>query len=266
MISITRPLSVALAATLLFAACGSDGDAGTDDATTTEAVEATVATETSTPTTTDDTTATTDTTEVPEQDVEADAAAAADARLTLADLPDGWTEADGPNEARTEIEALVAECVGADSLTSADASAGTADFTSPEGTLVVAERVGVQATERDARTVLALLTTPEVPGCVAEAYASLGTAALSGTVAEGAEIGEVTADRLAVGAAGNATQAIRVNIPVTAGGATTQYTVDLVVVRSERSLAVLTFENSVEPTPVETIDSITAVAAALLPA
>jgi hypothetical protein len=268
MISTPRKLSVALAATLLIAACGSDdgdigGGAGPDE-TVTEATLAD-ATDETTPETTPDTTP--DTTEVPAQDVAADTAAAEAALLTLADLPDGWSEGPAPSEARSEIDGLIAECLGLDALTSTEASAATVDFTSPDGGLVVAQRVGVEATVRDARTVIALLTTPDVPECVAAAYDSLGAAALSpDAVGDGAQLGEATASRLAVGAAGDATQAIRVTIPVTSGEATTELTVDLVVARVERSLAALTFEGRIAATAVETIDEITAAAAARLPA
>ena len=110
------------------------------------------------------------------QDVEADTAAAEGALLTLADFPDGWTEA--PSEASTDVEDRLAECIGVDSLTSADASAGSSEFASPDGNLVVVESVGVNATERDARFVLAGITDPQVPECVAAAYTELGAAAL----------------------------------------------------------------------------------------
>ena len=264
----TRTLAAALAGTLLIAACGSDSNDSVDGTATT-ATETT--TSDTTPETTSDTTPetteaagdATTTTEAPSQDVEADTAAAEAALLTLADLPDGWTEA--PGDGTTDVQDRLAECIGVDSLTSADAGATSADFSSPDGNLVVVERVGVNATERDARFVLAGMTDPEVPACVAAAYTELGAAALgTGAVAEGTSIGEVTASRLAVGAAGDATQAIRVEIVLADGSST--ITVDHVVVRSGRSIAALTFEGRAEPTAVETIDSITEPAASRLPA
>jgi hypothetical protein len=266
MFSSTRLVPVALAATLLFAACGSDDDASgtgsdtvvaeTTTADTTPAPETTVADTTpeTTEATTEDTTATT---EVPEQDIDADTAAAEAGVLTIGDFPEGWTET--PADAASEIDARVAECVGGES---AGAVASTGDFSSPDGSLVVSENVNVLATERDARLVISSITNPEVPECIAAAYAELGAAALSaGAVAEGTEIGEVTATRLTVGAAGDSTQAIRVTLPVADG----QLTVDQVLVRSGRSLATISFEARVEPTPVETIDGITSAAAAVLP-
>ena len=270
MISPARTLSVALAATLLIATCGSDGnDSDATTETDTTATETTVADTTadSTSETTPDTTEamtedTTPSTEAPAQDVEADTAAADAALLSLADFPEGWTEA--PTDEASEIDALVAECVGGDS---AEAAAQTGNFSNPEATLVVHENVDVRADERAARLVMAQVTNPEVPECVAAAYTELGAAALSaGALGEGAEIGEVTATRFAVGAAGNATQAIRVTIPLVSGDAAGQLTVDQVLVRSGRSLATISFEARGEPTPVETIDEITTAAAALLPA
>jgi hypothetical protein len=270
MFSSTRLVPVALAATLLFAACGSDDDtsgAGSDTvsteatvADTTPAAETTVAD--TTPDTTeaapDDTTATTD---APEQDIAADTAAAEAAVLTLANFPEGWTETPAGDVA--EIDGRVAECVGGDG---AEAVASTGKFASPDGNLVVGETVDVRASERDARLVIAQITNPEVPDCIAAAYAELGAAALSaGVLPEGAEIGEVTAARLPVGAAGDATQAIRVTIAAASGDPAGQVTVDQVFVRSGRSLATISFESTVEPTPVETIDGITTAAAELLP-
>ncbi len=277
MFSRTRVITVALAATLLIAACGSDGGGdGAGAGGDTVVVEATVAdpaaTETTVAETTPDTTTatteamtedTTATTNAPAQDVGADSAAAQAAVLTLADFPEGWTEAPADGAAKSEIDGRLAECVGVDS---SGAVAATGDFSSPDGSLVISESVGVQATESDARLVVARLTNPEVPECVAAAYAELGAAALSpGAIAEGAEIGEVTATRLAVGSAGDATQAIRVIIPVTSDGVAGQLTVDQVVVRSGRSLATISFEGRVEATPVETIDEIATVTASRLP-
>lgn len=272
MFSSARPVLVALAATLLIAACGSDdGAAGTGaDTTVTEITTADTipdttpeATPDTTEATTEDTTASTD---APAQDVDADLAAAEAALLTLADLPEGWTDTPVEADAASDLDARFAECVGVDSVTSPDASAASGVLASTDGSLVVTQRVGVQATEQDARLVIASLTNPDVPGCVAAAYTELGAAALSvGAVADGAEIGEVTASRLAVGAAGDATQAIRLVIPVTSGGTAAQLTVDHVFARTGRSLASLTFEARVEATAVETIDEITAAAASRLP-
>ena len=272
MFSSSRLVPVALAAALVIAACGSDEDASgaggdtiaaettvTDTAVTTTTVDET--TPDTTEATTEDTTATT---EVPEQDVAADTAAAEAAVLTLGDFPEGWTETPADAEATSQIDGRVAACVDGD--TAASAVAATGAFSSPDGVLVVRENVDVRATVRDARFVIAQVTNPEIPECIAAAYAELGAAALSdGAVADGTVIGEVTATRLAVGAAGDATQAIRVTIPVTSGDAAGQLTVDHVLVRSGRSLATISFEARVEATPVETIDEIAAAAAALLP-
>ncbi len=253
-----RILSVALAATLVVAACGSDGG---DDADSADTTVAATTPETTPDTTTADTTP--ETTQAPEQDVEADTATAQTSLLTLAELPEGWTEA--PAAETSELAGLLADCVGVDSLTSLETNATSGAFASADGGLVVVQSVGIQPTERDARGVTAQFTNPSVPDCMAEAYTAAGATALN-SVADDAEIGEVTATRLAVGAAGDATQAVRVTIPVTSGDATTPVNVDIVVVRAGESLSALTFEGAVEPTAVETIDEITAAAAARLPA
>lgn len=140
------------------------------------------------------------------QDVEADTAAAEAALLTVADLPEGWTEA-------------------------------------------------------EARTVLAFTVEPGVLACYEAADAEFATDALAGTAADGSSFGAPSATRLQNGPAGDATQAIRVTVPVTGDPAVAAVTADHVMVRSGRSLATITFASSAEATPVETIDSITAVVA-----
>jgi len=271
MFSSARPVVVALAATLLIASCGSDDTANTstDTVADTTVVESTVVETTvgTTPGTTETTVeSTTATTEASTQDIDADIAASQTALLTLADFPDGWTEAPPAGDAAAAIDVSLAECLGADSLTSSDTQSMSSMFTSADGNYIVSERVGLQATEQDARIVLAGVTNPDVPACFAAAYTTVGAAASSaGAIPEGAEIGEVTASRLAVGSAGDATQAIRVVIPFTSADGATQITVDHVLIRSGRSLAALTFEARVEPTAVEAIDAITTAAASHLP-
>lgn len=281
--STLRTVTVALAATMLIAACGSDdsgSDAGTQpdtaiettdvsttDAPTDSSMPATTESTESTDSTDEMTEDTTATTEVPEQDVEADAQAAAAALLTLGDFPEGWTEAPAEGDAASEISARLAECAGLEGLTPTGAQATTGDFANADGALVVEETVGITATERDARLVNASVSPPDVAECLAAAYSELGAAALSpGAVPDGAEIGVVTATRFAVGSVGDATQAIRLSIPVTAAGTASTVTVDHVLIRSGRSVALVSFENRVEPTAVETIDEINAAAAALLAA
>jgi hypothetical protein len=260
--SSTRVASVALAAALLVTACGSDGS-GTGsgngilpdavDPTTTTAPEATVET-------TPDTTQTSEP-DLPAQDVEADTAAAEAALLTVADLPEGWTEAARDSDAASTLDSRLAECVGADGITAADATASSARLVAPEGNLAVTEDIGARADEGQARLFVALYAEPGVPACLEAAYGELAADVLGATVAAGAEFGTPTAERLAVGSAGDATQAIRVVVPVTGDPSVTALTVDHVVVRAGRALASLTFENRSEATPVETIDEFTALAA-----
>jgi hypothetical protein len=277
----TRALSAALAATLLVAACGSDdtgtgtgaGDAPTESAVGTTLPDVTDdTTPDTTPETTPDTTAdTTPATTEPEeaaQDVDADTAAAEAALISVATLPEGWTETPRAIEAAATLDARLAECLGVDGdrISAADAAASSARFVSPEGNLVVVQDVGVHADEREARSVVALLVEPDVPACVEAAYGELATEALGGTVAAGATFGPATVARLQVGSVGDATQALRVVVPVTGDPSITALTIDHVVVRSGRALSSLTFENRTEATPVETIDAVTAAVAAGLPA
>lgn len=277
MFSSARLVTVALAATLLIASCGSD-DGGTSSGSVVGTVTgATVTTPATTPDTTDAMTSettdvmpddTTASTEVADQDVAADTAAAEAGLIGVGDLPEGWAEAPAADAATTtDVDARLAECAGVDSLTSTDAQAATGTFASPDGTVLVMQQIGTKPAELDARTVIARLTNPDVLDCVATAYGDLGATAVSGgLIPDGAEIGGVTVTRLAVGSVGNATQALRVVIPVTSAGVASQVTVDKVFIRSGRSISVITFESNAEATPVETIDAITTAAAAHLPA
>lgn len=278
--STSRAVSVALAATLVLAACGSDSSgtgAGVSDGAPTESstVETTIETtpDTTTPDTTtvettpDTSTATTEPEEAA-QDVDADTAAAEVALIDAADLPEGWTETPREIEAATALDARLAECVGVDGdrISAADAAAASDLFVSPDGNLAVSQDIGVRADEREARTVVAFLVEPAVPACFEAAYGELAGEALGATVAEGAAFGAPTVTRLQVGSVGDATQAIRVVVPVTGDPSVTAVTIDHVVVRSGRSLTSLTFENRTEATAVETIDEFTALAAAGLSA
>ena len=278
--STVRVVSVALAATLAIAACGSD-DSESAETTPVTAADTTVADtapaetmpeetmpEETTPedTTPEDTTPEDTTPEEPAQDVEADTAAAQAALVTLADLPEGWTEG-AADEAGAPLNARLAECVGVegDEISAADATAAVGPFADPTGTASLSQHVGVLTSETDARTVVAFTVEPAVPSCFEAAYTELAGAALAARLAEGAQTGSPTAVRLPVGSAGDATQAIRVVVPVTGDPAVTAVTVDHVVVRSGRSLATLTFTSVAEPTTVEAIDAITAVVAERLP-
>lgn len=262
-----RVASIALAATLLVAACGSDesGSGAGAPAETIAAPDTTVA-ESIPDTTTEPSVAPTSEPEQAAQDVEADTAAAEAALLTVADLPEGWTEA-APIDAAAPLNARLAECVGVDGeeISMADATAAAGPFASPAADASIRQHVGVFATEAEARTVVALTVEPGVLVCFAEAYAEFAADALAGTAADGSTFGAATASRLQVGPAGDATQAIRVTVPVTGDPAVTAVTVDHVIIRSGRSLATITFANSTEPTPVENIDAITAVVAERLP-
>ena len=282
-----RVASVALAATLFVAACGSE-DSGTsagdgsssgtavvdtlpDTSSDTVADTTPDTTDTATDTATDadtdtdiDTDTDTDTAE-PGQDLDADTASASAALLTFADLPEGWTESPRA-EASSAVDARLAACVGVegDGLTAADATARSGRFVAPDGALALTQDVGVLATEREARTVVAFAAEPDVPSCVAAAYGEVGADVLGASLAEGAALGTPTAIRLQVGSAGDATQAIRVVVPVTGDPAVVEVTIDHVIVRSGRALASLTFENRAGATPVETIDEITAIIASRL--
>ncbi len=263
--STVRVMSVALAATLVVAACGSDESGSSEPTETIAAVDTTVAD--TVETTVPDTVAPTSTPDEVTQDVEADTAAAEAALLLLADLPEGWTETPAADGAAA-LSTRLAECVDVDgdAISAADASAATALFAAPEGTSSISQHVGVLATEADARTVVAFTVEPDVPACFEAAYADLGGDALAIGLADGAQTGAPAATRLQVGPAGDATQAIRVIVPVTGDPAVTEVTVDHVIVRSGRSLATVTFSSSAEPTALEALDEVTAVVAERLPA
>lgn len=266
-----RVASIALTATLLVAACGSEesGSGAGTSAATIAAPDTTMAEsmpDTSTDTGTESSVAPTSAPEAAAQDLEADTAAAEAALLTVADLPEGWTGA-AAGDAVAPLNARLAECVGVDGdeISAADATAAAGPFASPAGDASIRQHVGVLATEAEARTVVAFTVEPGVLVCFEQAYTELAADALVGAAAEGSTFGAPSVTRLQVVPAGDATQAIRVTVPVTGDPAVTQVTVDHVIVRSGRSLATITFANSTEVTPVESIDAVIAVAAERLP-
>jgi hypothetical protein len=265
-----RVASIALAATLIVAACGSE-ESGSGAGAPTETIAApdTTVAESAPDTTTETSVAPTSEPEQAGQDVEADTAAAEAALLTVADLPDGWTEAVAvADDATAALTARLAECVAVDGdeISSADATAAAGPFASAAADASITQHVGVLASESEARTVVAFTVEPSVLACFEEAYAELAGDALVGAAADGSTFGAPSVTRLQVGPAGDATQAIRVTVPVTGDPAVAAVTVDHVIVRSGRSLATITFTNSTEPTPVESIDAVTAVVAERLPA
>ena len=262
-----RVMSIALAATLLVAACGSDDSvSGAITPTETTAAAGTTVAESVPDTTVESSVAPTSEPEQAAHDVEADTAAAAAALLTVADLPEGWTEA-ATDDATAPLNARLAECVGVDGdeISAAAATAAAGPFASPAADASIRQHVGVFATEADARPVVAMTIEPAVPACFEEAYAELAGEALVGAAAEGSTFGAPSVTRLQISPAGDSTQALRVTVPVTGDPAVTQVTVDHVIVRSGRSVATITFANSTEPTPAESIDAITAVVAERLP-
>ena len=103
---------------------------------------------------------------------------------------------------------------------------------------------------------------PDVPACFALAYADVSADLIGAS--EGAQLGAAAAERLAIGSFGDATQAVRVVVPVAADPTVTTVTIDHVLIRSGRSIVTLTFENSVEATPVETIGAVAGAAVARL--
>jgi hypothetical protein len=262
-----RVASIALAATLIVAACGSE-DSGSSAGAPTDTIAAagTTVVESTPDTTTETSIAPTSEPAEAGQDVEADTAAAEAALLTVADLPEGWTEG-AAGDAAAPLNARLAECVGVDGdeISTAEATAAAGPFASPAADASISQHVGVLATETEARKVVALTVEPGVLVCFADVYAELAADALVGTTADGSTFGAATATRLQVGPAGDATQAIRVTVPVTGDPAVAAVTVDHVLVRSGRSLSTIAFVNSTEATPVESIDAITAVVAERLP-
>ncbi len=262
-----RVASIALAATLIVAACGSEeSGSGAGSPTETIAVPDTTVPESTPDTTTETSVAPTSEPEHAAQDVEADTAAAEAALLTVADLPEGWAEAAA--DAAAALNARLAECIGVDGdeISTADATAAAGPFASPAADASIRQHVGVLATEAEARTVVALTVEPGVLGCFEEAYAELAADAPMGAAADGSTFGAPSVARLQIGPAGDATQAIRVTVPVTGDPAVAAVTVDHVIVRGGRSLATITFANSTQATPIETIDEVVAIVAERLPA
>jgi hypothetical protein len=215
-------------------------------------------------------------------DLSADLAEAHAALLTLTDFPTGWYEApadDTAGEGDTVDEGDNAQmkpfCVGSyDSILVdvGDAEASTGWFTNPDDTsLVVNETVEIGASVDDAVATVNALAADSMPSCLQGYVRDYLTESFEHPRTPGdslpaeASIGDITVARLEINPAGEQSLAFRIDLPLSVAEIHLDAYVDLVVVRTARAVATLSFQSSASPFPADQLQWWVAVAAQRLP-
>ena len=249
-----RLLAATLALSLVAACGGSDGES--EPSATDAATELTTPVEDDAPVATD----------APAQDVDADAAAAEAALLTLSDFPAGWSEA--PDTADEELREGTTECFGPDAveLRNGEAQASTSVFADPQDESRVDQTVTVAPTLESAEAYMAAASADGVAECLTTVFRERLPEVLAGDEAtQSVEVGEVVVGALNVGPIGEETFAYRITSPLTNQGLSVDVVLDFVSVRVGRSAAGINFVSQGDPQPIERITEYTTLAASRLP-
>lgn len=260
---------------LAISACSSNGDDG-DQSVSATSVESDGADDASEPTDPVGSEAPSGTDEpapgdssAPEQDVEADTAAAEAAVLTLGDFPSGWQEeapSDEESEGQAELDQARAECVGGSpgGLLEGDARAEAGDFVGPDG-VTVSQAVLVTASDEEADALFDGFVDPEAPACLAAVYNDQIDNLLGDDAPDDLEIGEITVEAVDVVQLGDETTGLRIITPISSEGVDVDLVLDLVLTRAGRTLSGLSFESTDAPVPPEQIAEYATLAASRLP-
>lgn len=210
----------------------------------------------------------------PEIDLDGEAATAESALLTLGDMASGWTEVPSEDEKRGDDEAAALRdyvaCVGSSGDTMFDfarTKVSTGDFTSPDDT-TISQTIAVD----DSSTVekfMASFSADGVAKCLGDSAQVLFEAALANPdpndpPPDDLVVGDVTAGRLNVTAAGDETVAYRLTLPVSTSGFNIDIYTDIVATRVGNSLSGLTIQSTITPFDSGELDQFVQLAAARL--
>lgn len=203
-----RPLLLASATvTLLLVGCGDSGSNASKTVTVVETAAAPAPT-------------------VPAIDVRADKALARSALLELSDFPVGWTAA--PNRDPTQIDcAAFNEVRAMPRGESPDFAHGDEEFGS--------QAVAVYSAPEDVDKAITKLMSPATLDCLASDLKD----SMVENVEDGASIGDVTTAQLNVEPLGQRSAAIRVQVPISAGGVNADLYADYVFSQVDRGLTML---------------------------
>lgn len=209
---------------------------------------------------------------------EQDAQLASGALLALTDFGEGWSEvpadsSDPFEELYDERDRRLSECTGnaaANGLMAAnigEAKAETGTFTAPDTDSTVEHSVGLSPDVASATAGMTALENPSLPACLQDTFRWFVEKVVddppdpSDTLPPGATVGDVSVARLNVAPAGDQTVALRIAMPIQIGALTVTQYFDLVFVRSGRALSQLQFGSVFEPSNMDVVNWMSAVAA-----
>jgi len=195
------------------------------------------------------------------------------ARLTLDDLPEGWTAepSDASDADDDAVNGQLASCLGVDASFFAKSGPDKVvvrsdDFSSPNdgATGNVSESVNVETADRMASD-FAVINSPKLAGCLETVYgAFLKQKFAEDPQTKDAKVGNVTATRSDIPSYGDESTGIEIRVPFSIGTTNAEVDLDMIFIRVGNLGAQLLFENTFKPFDTATAASITGKAAAKL--
>jgi hypothetical protein len=159
--------------------------------------------------------------------------------LRLTDFPAGWAESDKPSEtSQSPCQAINS----AKSATSARSSSHT--FSENNDATQAESSVYVYAATASASRWFGEVSSSATRSCLGDA---LGKGLAKNVQGQGATVGEITTSSLSIEPVGDDRAAGRFAIPVKSSGGTVTVTLDLIFVRVDRGIAILTLVDTLTP-------------------
>ena len=159
--------------------------------------------------------------------------------LRLTDFPAGWAESDKPAETgQSPCQAINS----AKSATTARDSSHT--FSENNDATQADSTVYVYADTASASRWFGEVSSSATRSCLGDA---LGKGLAKNAQGQGAKLGEITTSSLSIEPVGDDRAAGRLAIPISSGGATISVTLDLIFVRVDRGIAILTLVDTLTP-------------------
>lgn len=210
---------------------------------------------------------------IPSEDADPDALAAR-ALLTLDNFPDGWTatpnEDDGDDDGGMDQE--IEDCIGlpedAPSKDLDDRDVESPQFDSADESLTVEQSVVIVEDEATAIQIMAELSNPAAPGCIATVFGEFFAQAVADPTQTdfppGTELGEVVAEAIPVDADPSIVNGIYFEVPISLGDDELVLAFQTWHVRQGRALSQVQFQSIGKPFPSDGISSVLDAVAELL--
>lgn len=197
-------------------------------------------------------------TQTPSQ-LAADRALARRSLLRLGDFPAGWTEGSpvptkGPDENTVEL----AKCLHTSTEVIEEKS--PVEVESPRfgyATAKIFNKIAVEGSEAIAKEQFGLFAEPQMPACLSKVF----SAALAHESTKGVTAGTPVVSRMSFPPYADQSTAFRVQLPVTSKQLHVSLYLDVVIVRSGRTLAEITFQGSILPVATTTEEHLTEITA-----